>query len=131
MKNRSEVRKEIRKRMFEQSTHLSNRTNNFLLASSILIAGTQFNKFNEIPFWLLISGFLIALLWLLTSLQTKAIIKNLSIDYHKDDNVVDKLIEEKKFPVGLRPTDIFSVYIPGIFLFLWILLFCLRVSSIC
>ena len=131
MKNRSEVRKEIRKRMFEQSTHLSNRTNNFLLASSILIAGTQFNKFNEIPFWLLISGFLIALLWLLTSLQTKAIIKNLSIDYHKDDNVVDKLVEEKKFPVCLRPTDIFSVYIPGIFLFLWILIFCLRVSSIC
>ena len=120
--------------MLEQSTHLSNRTNNFLLASSILIAGTQFNEYSEIPWWLLLSGLLIAGLWFVASFQSWKIIKNLSSNYHQDDDEVDKLVEAKKFPmylrpevkrfrIYLRPTDIFAIWIPVIFVLMWTLLF--------
>ena len=118
-----EQRQEIRKRMYEQSIHLNNRTNNFLLVNSILIAGSQLNKNTIISISIIVVGFILAIFWFLTSFQSKAIIKNLAIAYHQNDDDIDRLIEEKKLPIGFRPTDILAIWLPLIFLLLWIVLF--------
>lgn len=120
--SREKERKEIRKRMFEQSIHLNNRTNSFLIVNSILIAGIQLNKQSTLTLLILIVGLVLAIIWLLDSVQSRLIIKELSIHYHKDDNEVDKLVENKKFCKGLRPTDIFTLWVPIIFLVVWIIL---------
>ena len=45
---------------------------------------------------------------------------NRKIEHQIDNDVVDKLVDAKKYPIGLRATDIIAIYIPLIFLGVWI-----------
>ena len=121
---------DLRKRTIEEDTLLGARTTAFLVSNGFLMTARGVTNNTGAEFAISILGFLIAILWLITSIQSWKVITALHNKYHSlfPNDAINKLVfenilwGESKLIKFLGPTELISLWLPALTIITWVAL---------
>ncbi len=121
---------ELRKRTTEEDSLLGARTAAFLLCNGFLMTARSVSNGTSAAFAISFLGFSIAIMWLITSAQSWKVITALHKKYHElfPNDPINALVfrnilwEHPKVRTIFGPTELISLWLPGLTIFTWIVL---------
>jgi hypothetical protein len=118
--------KDFRERITREDDLFNTRTTVFLITNGLLLTSVGLSSLNgHIQLIISILGLIISIAWLICSLQTWKVIKNLNIEYikHCKENYIEDIVQRAMFKSGWkRPTELIAKPLPVTFIIAWIVL---------
>ena len=115
----------LQARIDAEDALLNTRTQIFLVPLSVLVGALGVAGTVSLKLCVSVLGLLVTVFWIMCSLQSWQVIKRLTVAKLTNENngdgdaPVEKTAQEALWRVGLRPTDVLAVMMPGVFLAVW------------